>query len=439
MNGLPVKLKGTTVISIAEGADKVSLSSTDGPYVYVEVGYFSPQNVEIRLPRRARDGQEFNFRINYAPVRSSASFTGVPTNLVEIVGNVTGYTATEFRWGLMYGQEWVKFVYFAGRGWIPPQGVSIDTNEEGPNKALAWGHKAFAMVSSGTTKAPIVIGNGANGYCGNDGDCIAIGQDAQVVAGAVAIGAGSYADNNSVAVGRNSDGSGDSNGPAVAIGDNAVARDVAVAVGVSSNSGLTGTAVGDHALANGGTAIGRRSDNTSSSLATSLGGFAVCAANERNQVALGAYALPSRSSETSRCLDDSNQKHFISFLGWNGDTANDTPTEIYLNRQTGTPRLTLSNSSAVGFVCNVIARNNADNVTSNWELKGAIRRGANAAATAIVGSVTKTVVAQDGGAAAWDVALTADTTNGALILTVTGEAAKTIRWTARVDLSELRF
>jgi hypothetical protein len=34
---------------------------------------------------------------------------------------------------------------------------------------------------------------------------------------------------------------------------------------------------------------------------------------------------------------------------------------------------------------------------------------------------------------AWDVSLTADTTNGSLKLTVTGEAAKTIRWAAVMD------
>jgi hypothetical protein len=35
--------------------------------------------------------------------------------------------------------------------------------------------------------------------------------------------------------------------------------------------------------------------------------------------------------------------------------------------------------------------------------------------------------------AGWDVALTADTTNGSLKLAVTGEAAKTIRWVAVMD------
>lgn len=39
--------------------------------------------------------------------------------------------------------------------------------------------------------------------------------------------------------------------------------------------------------------------------------------------------------------------------------------------------------------------------------------------------------------AVWDVAITADNTNEALVVTVTGEAAKTIRWYARIEANEI--
>jgi hypothetical protein len=38
---------------------------------------------------------------------------------------------------------------------------------------------------------------------------------------------------------------------------------------------------------------------------------------------------------------------------------------------------------------------------------------------------------------AWDAAVTVDTTNGALQVTVTGELSKTIRWVATVITSEV--
>lgn len=59
--------------------------------------------------------------------------------------------------------------------------------------------------------------------------------------------------------------------------------------------------------------------------------------------------------------------------------------------------------------------------------------------TAIVGSVTVTTIAEDAGAAAWDVTAEADDTNEALAIKVTGEAATNIRWVAKVDISQVSF
>ena len=51
--------------------------------------------------------------------------------------------------------------------------------------------------------------------------------------------------------------------------------------------------------------------------------------------------------------------------------------------------------------------------------------------TTIVGTPTLLSSDADAGAATWTVALTADNTLDALNITVTGEASKTIQWTAR--------
>ncbi|MDB5378491.1 MAG: hypothetical protein JWR00_2937 [Rubritepida sp.] len=70
---------------------------------------------------------------------------------------------------------------------------------------------------------------------------------------------------------------------------------------------------------------------------------------------------------------------------------------------------------------------------AGWELTALIKRGASAAATVLVGGSAGSVAPTyaDAAAMAWRAALTADTTNGGLAVTATGEANKTIRWVAR--------
>ena len=63
--------------------------------------------------------------------------------------------------------------------------------------------------------------------------------------------------------------------------------------------------------------------------------------------------------------------------------------------------------------------------TAAYEVKGQITRGANAAATTLVWSAVTVNYEAD---AAWDVALAADTTNGALDVKVTGNNETAVRW-----------
>jgi hypothetical protein len=74
-----------------------------------------------------------------------------------------------------------------------------------------------------------------------------------------------------------------------------------------------------------------------------------------------------------------------------------------------------------------------------WSFEGAIMRGANAASTVLIDTPSVNRVAASAGATAWTIALTADTTNGGLRVTVTGVAATTIRWVAKVETTEVTF
>jgi hypothetical protein len=106
------------------------------------------------------------------------------------------------------------------------------------------------------------------------------------------------------------------------------------------------------------------------------------------------------------------------------------------NSASTTNQVILPNDSTYAFTILVVARRtDADNESAGYEFKGVVDRNGAANTTAIVGTVTKTVLAED--TSAWDCNVTADTTNGGLAVTVTGEAAKTIRWVATAWTSEV--
>ncbi len=99
----------------------------------------------------------------------------------------------------------------------------------------------------------------------------------------------------------------------------------------------------------------------------------------------------------------------------------------------------LPNNSAYSFLGEVIAGVTGAGNTARWTINGAIKRGANAASTAMVGTATVTMTHNDAGAAAWTVAVTADTTNGGIKVEVTGAAATTIRWVCKINTTEMTY
>jgi hypothetical protein len=109
------------------------------------------------------------------------------------------------------------------------------------------------------------------------------------------------------------------------------------------------------------------------------------------------------------------------------------------NAASTTNQVILPNNSAYYVKGSVIATVTGGGNTKSWDFIATIKRGANAAATSIVGAVTLNVQAADAGAATWIVAITADTTNGGLAVTVTGQASTTIRWVAKLESTEVTY
>jgi len=122
------------------------------------------------------------------------------------------------------------------------------------------------------------------------------------------------------------------------------------------------------------------------------------------------------------------------------ETTDATPTVIRSNTSAAstTNQLILPNNSAYYFKGSVIANVTGAGATKSWTFDGQIKRGANAAATTLTGSTVSSPYA-DAGASTWAAALTADTTNGGLAVTVTGQAGTTIRWVCKLETTEVAY
>jgi hypothetical protein len=168
-------------------------------------------------------------------------------------------------------------------------------------------------------------------------------------------------------------------------------------------------------------------------------------------VASGQYSTASGSGSSTRGI----QGVFAASAG-NFTVSADSQWAVYnLRRQTtdATPivlatdtnvgstynQIILPNNSAYAFKGTVIANVTGAANGASWSFEGAIMRGANAASTVLMGTPAINRVAATAGATAWVIALTADTTNGGLAVTVTGAASTTIRWVASVNTVEVTF
>jgi hypothetical protein len=109
------------------------------------------------------------------------------------------------------------------------------------------------------------------------------------------------------------------------------------------------------------------------------------------------------------------------------------------NAASTTNQVILPNNSAYYFKGTVVAGVTGGGNTKGWTIEGVIKRGANAASTAIVGTATVTSSYADAGASTWTIAITADTTNGGLAVTFTGQAGTTIRTVAMLETVEMTF
>ena len=284
---------------------------------------------------------------------------------------------------------------------------------------------------------------------GGGGSVTATGAGAMALGGSYASGANSFA----AAIATNSTSYGATGANSIAIGYQAKATNTySTSIGSSNNvtaygalgAGDANTVSGDY-----GVAIGRQ--NTSGSTVsgrtnvalgygnTATGGAAFAIGDRASTQ--GIYGKMAHSSGYGAGLGTAQSGEIVLY----GATTDATPKAICSgagssNTADSTNQVVLPNNSVYGFTGTVIARENSaqTNDFAVWEIKGgAVRAGS--ASTTTLGSYNINKISESTGAANWSIALSADTTNGAVAITVTGEASHSIRWVATVNTTEVTY
>ena len=259
-------------------------------------------------------------------------------------------------------------------------------------------------------------------------------------ASSIAIGDTALADRTaSIVIGQRADVGGDE---AIAIGkdsDAATAASIAIGETAIANTGIDGIAIGRYAESGGTSAIAIGGATTYSTGPEATGNYSIAIgrntlASGVESIAMGHNSESTNVGQISQASGDVNHQS-IKFI-CNGQTTDATATNINPDGGT-TNRMIIPASTAWRFRVEAIVRENATGDVQATSFNGAIKRdGANN--TALVGSVTESDTVEDAGATSWVWAITANDTDEALQIQVTGEAAHTLDWTAVVRMSEVR-
>jgi len=338
----------------------------------------------------------------------------------------------------------------------------------------ATGSNSFAVGGQATNSSAIAIANGSsaqgmnsvsigNGSRAQGTRSVALGSEAKATtnSNAIAIGwslasgsssfAAAITNNttsygatgaNSIAMGQNAKSTGNNN---VAIGQaQSLGSDYAIAIGYQAKTtNHSSIAIGREAGASGlgdeSLAIGFGT-YASGGKAIALGRS--CRATGSYSVAIGSYANTNGiqgkfafSVDYMNSTGDAQQGKYI----LHHSTTDATPravTSTGSSPSTGN-QVNLRDNSAYTFSGTIVGREKASEGTDvgSWEIKGIIRKEANAGTTVLVNSVINEIFVPTG----WAVAITADTTNGCLKVEVTGVASTNIRWVAIVNTAEVYY
>jgi hypothetical protein len=386
-------------------ARSVSLADDCAPIQVFRTGATAASNIKIYLPTAPIEGKQItivnqNFGSN--PQKIDVCSSDISGNGSESLLNTLGAGDSLV---IVYSKQNISFGTQSGSratGWI-----SLNKSS---NSSANYFSAVVGGNNNSATSASAFVGGGDGNSAG--------GQNSVIVGGQFNTANGS----NSASIGGSS---------------NQASQTNTVVVGGSQNT----------AGSSGSSVTGGQFNSASGTLSAVLGGSNNSANSER-AVVIGGGVGTARSIIGNFVIPASvfpiggqSGVQQLATLLLGRQTTDATATRLTSNSSAAstTNQVILPNNSAYTFQGTCVANVTGGGDSSGWKFEGVIKRGANAASTALVAAVTPLVIAQDVGAATWVLAITADTTNGGIAVTVTGAAATTIRWVVKIETTEVTF
>ena len=320
----------------------------------------------------------------------------------------------------------------------------------GAGTAAGWGSVALGHNTSTAGSYAVAIGANSSG-----GASIGHGHGSLALGGGNAAGASSVAIGTSRATGTHSF--------AAAIQSTSTSYGASghssIAIGYQAKTtvdGINSVAIGNNAVASGSlsVAIGRNSssglgqDNLAMAGGTINSSKSHCMAIGEQSIVEAEYgvALGTRSKVNSigkfayQGQPYNGAGHTqMGLVNITADTTDATPKVLSARKgqNLDIAQMNIPDNSCYTFTGTVSGREKASEGTDvgGWEVKGVIRREGSASTTTLVNSVINDINVPTG----WAVAVSADTTNGALSVTVTGVASTNIKWIATIYTSEVTY
>jgi hypothetical protein len=198
-------------------------------------------------------------------------------------------------------------------------------------------------------------------------------------------------------------------------------------------TGTGASVIGGASCVSGGSyaITGGRNNTADGNRSTAFGAFAT------TRGLTGNIALSACNTPIAGTLGVSQSAILV--LGVQTTDATATALRSDTGAASGTNQVILPNNSAYFFRGEVVSGVTGGGDTKGWTIEGVIKRGAGVGTTALVGTPTVVSGFADVGAATWAIAVTADTTNGGLRVTFTGQAATTIRTVCQIRTTEMTF
>lgn len=303
--------------------------------------------------------------------------------------------------------------------------VGTDTDATGSNStaigkgAQATANHNLAIGLNATASAERAIAIGNNGVVAGSTYSTAIGHNSGTTGSTTASGSGATALGGSRAAGTDS--------LAAAIANNTstygATNSNSIAIGHLAKASLYyTTAIGGYTVASGGwsTAIGYAVEATAD-YANATGSFSLAAIKGKLAHASGRFAA----------TGDAQGGQYI----LRADTTDATATVLTTNNSTAaaTNQIVAASDTCITFDGTIVAMQNGAQAFASLRIEGLLVN--DGGTTTLANSATTVIDNQS----SWTVAMSADNSNNALAITVTGEASHNIRWVANIRTSEVTY